>query len=107
MGALTGYFPAIPPRRKPFSPRSRPPPVTIRRYSGKRMARLLLFAATTGYQTRIFADAAKRLGLEVTLATDRCHVLEDPWGDHAIPVRFEDPEACRDAVVGRGPFDAV
>jgi biotin carboxylase len=71
------------------------------------MARLLLFAATTGYQTRIFADAARRLGLEVTLATDRCHVLEDPWGDHAIPVRFEDPEACRDAVVGFGPFDAI
>jgi biotin carboxylase len=70
------------------------------------MARLLLFTATTGYQTRIFADAAKRLGLEVTLATDRCHVLEDPWGDHAIPVRFEDAEACRDAVVGLGPFDA-
>jgi biotin carboxylase len=71
------------------------------------MARLLLFAATTGYQTRIFADAAKRLGLDVTLATDRCHVLEDPWGDHAIPVRFEDPGACRDAVVGLGPFDAI
>jgi biotin carboxylase len=71
------------------------------------MARLLLFAATTGYQTRIFADAAKRLGLEVTLATDRCHVLEDPWGDQAVPVRFEDPEACRDAVVGLGPFDAI
>ncbi|MBI2681129.1 MAG: ATP-grasp domain-containing protein [Candidatus Solibacter usitatus] len=71
------------------------------------MARLLLFAATTGYQTRIFADAAKRLGLDVTLATDRCHVLEDPWGDHAIPVRFEDPNACRDAVAGLGPFDAI
>jgi hypothetical protein len=71
------------------------------------MARLLLFAATTGYQTRIFADAAKRLGLDVTLATDRCHVLEDPWGDHAIPVRFEDPAACRDPVVGLGPFDAI
>ena len=71
------------------------------------MARLLLFAATTGYQTRIFADAAKRLGLDVTLATDRCHVLEDPWGDQAIPVRFGEPGACRDAVVGLGPFDAI
>ncbi len=71
------------------------------------MARLLLFAATTGYQTRLFADAAKRLGLKVTLATDRCHVLDDPWGDHAIPVRFEDPQAAREAVVGLGPFDAI
>jgi biotin carboxylase len=51
--------------------------------------RLLLFAATTGYQIRVFADAARRLGVDLTLATDRCHILEDPWGDHAIPVKFD------------------
>ena len=51
--------------------------------------RLLLFAATTGYQIRVFADAAKRLGMDLTLATDRCHVLDDPWGDHAIAVKFD------------------
>ena len=71
------------------------------------MARLLLFAATTGYQTRIFADAAKRLGLDVTLATDRCHVLEDPWGDHAIPVRFDDPQSAAQAIAQAGPFDGI
>lgn len=75
--------------------------------------RLLLFAATTGYQIRVFADAARRLGIDLTLATDRCHVLEDPWGDHALAVRFdripESVEALRglrfDAVaaVGDGP----
>jgi biotin carboxylase len=51
--------------------------------------RLLLFAATTGYQIRVFAEAARRLGAELTLATDRCHILDDPWGDHAVPVRFD------------------
>jgi len=51
--------------------------------------RLLLFAATTGYQIRVFADAARRLGMDLTLATDRCHVMDDPWGDHALPVRFD------------------
>ncbi len=51
--------------------------------------RLLLFAATTGYQIRVFADTARRLGIELTLATDRCHVLDDPWRDRAIPVRFD------------------
>jgi biotin carboxylase len=51
--------------------------------------RLLLFAATTGYQIRVFADAARRLGVSLTLATDRCHVLDDPWGDRAIAVRFD------------------
>ena len=53
--------------------------------------RLLLIGATTGYQTRAFADAAERLGYELVLATDRCHVLDDPWGDRAIALRFEDP----------------
>ena len=56
------------------------------------MPGILIVAATTGYQTRAFADAAVRLGLSVTLATDRCHILENPWGDDAIPVRFEQPE---------------
>ncbi|HXJ40567.1 MAG TPA: ATP-grasp domain-containing protein [Bryobacteraceae bacterium] len=71
------------------------------------MPRVLLVAATTGYQTRAFADAARQLGLDLALATDRCHVLEDPWGDHAIPVRFDDPLASRDVLLAAGPFDAV
>jgi len=74
------------------------------------VARLLLFAATTGYQIRVFAEAALRLGVDLTLATDRCHVMEDPWGDHAIPVRFGDVPAslpaCMEALRGR-QFDAV
>jgi glutathione synthase/RimK-type ligase-like ATP-grasp enzyme len=51
--------------------------------------RLLLFAATTGYQIRVFADAARRLGVEATLAADRCNRLDDPWGDHSIAVKFD------------------
>jgi biotin carboxylase len=50
---------------------------------------LLLFASTTGYQIRVFADAARRLGVDLALATDRCHILDDPWGDRAVPVRFD------------------
>ncbi len=56
------------------------------------MPRILLIAATTGYQTRAFADAARRLGIDVTLATDRCHILENPWQDRAIPILFDQPE---------------
>ncbi len=58
------------------------------------MPRLLLVAATTGYQTRSFAAAARSHGIDVLLATDRCHILEDPWRDNAIPVKFEEPEAA-------------
>jgi biotin carboxylase len=72
---------------------------------------LLLIATTTGYQTRIFAEAARRLGVRLTLATDRCHVLEDPWGDNAVAVRLEDPagslEILVEAHAGRGPFTGI
>jgi biotin carboxylase len=69
--------------------------------------KLLLIAATTGYQVREFADAARRMGLDLVLATDRCHVLENPWGDDAVPVRFEDPAQGVEALVSRGPFDGI
>ena len=54
------------------------------------MKHIVLVAATTGYQVRAFDEAARRLGMRLTLATDRCHILEDPWADRAVPVRFED-----------------
>jgi biotin carboxylase len=70
------------------------------------MPRVLLVAATTGYQTRSFTAAARRLGIEVILATDRCHILEDPWRDNAIPVRFEEPELAAD-ILADSPVDGV
>lgn len=60
--------------------------------------RLLLFASTTGYQIRVFAEAARRLGVELTLATDRCHVMDDPWGDHAVAVKFGDSEESAESL---------
>ncbi|MGA3236969.1 MAG: ATP-grasp domain-containing protein [Bryobacteraceae bacterium] len=68
--------------------------------------RLLLFAATTGYQIRVFADAARRLEVDLTLATDRCHILEDPWGDRAIPVKFDRIAASLETLRGL-QFDGV
>jgi hypothetical protein len=61
--------------------------------------RVLLFATTTGYQTRTFGEAAERLGVDLVFATDRCHVIEDPWRDGAIPIRFHEEAASVDAVV--------
>ena len=71
------------------------------------MKRVLLVAATTGYQVREFADAARALNIDLVLATDRCHILENPWGDDAAPVRFEDPGAGIEALAARGPFDGI
>lgn len=63
------------------------------------MSRLLLLATTTGYQTRAFDDAAVRMGVDLVLATDRCDVLDDPWRDRAIPIRFHDQEASVAAIL--------
>ena len=70
--------------------------------------RVLLVAATTGYQIRVFEAAAKQMGLDVILATDRCDHLDDPWGDHALPVRFEKPdEAVRTLAAVNPTPDAI
>jgi biotin carboxylase len=70
------------------------------------MPRILLVAATTGYQTRSFAAAAAGRGIDVVLATDRCHVLEDPWRDRAIPVRFEEPDGAAE-ILSAAPVDGI
>ena len=61
--------------------------------------RLLLFTAKLGYQTRSFEEAARKLGVRLVYVTDRCHQLEDPWGDQAVAVHFETPEAAAYAVM--------
>jgi biotin carboxylase len=86
--------------------------------------RVLLVASKTGYQVREFHGAAERLGIDLVLATDRCHVLDNPWGDHATALPFDAPApgdveqafglllagqrpAPLDALRARGPFDGV
>src|SRR6202795_3824563 len=77
------------------------------------MPRLLLFTAKLGYQTRSFDEAARKLryparsfdeaarklGVDLLFVTDRCHQLNDPWGDRAISVHFESPDAAAHAVL--------
>src|ERR1700704_1728125 len=74
------------------------------------MTRLLVLATTTGYQTRAFGEAAERLGGELVFATDRCHLIEDPWQDRAIPIRFYDEDASVAAILESAtlrPIDGV
>jgi biotin carboxylase len=72
--------------------------------------RVLLLATTTGYQTRMFSDAAARLGVELVYATDRCDHLDDPWRDGAIPVRYHEEWRSVDTIIKaleHRPIDAV
>jgi biotin carboxylase len=68
---------------------------------------LLLFAATTGYQIREFARAGQRLGIDLTLATDRCGRMDNPWGDGALPVKFDHRMARTLEALQGMRFDAV
>jgi len=63
--------------------------------------RVLILSHTTGYQLRAFNDAAAMLGIELVFATDRCHKLDDPWQDHAVPVRFHEPSVSLNAIIER------
>lgn len=68
---------------------------------------LLLLTTTTGYQTREFVEAARRLGVRCTIASDRCEHLEDPSRDDAISVRFEDPVHYAETLAEHGPFTGI
>src|SRR5580704_14826185 len=61
--------------------------------------RLLLFTNKLGYQTRSFEEAARKHVTEIIYVTDRCHQLEDPWGDRAIAVHFESSQSAAADVV--------
>jgi biotin carboxylase len=74
------------------------------------MPRVLLLATTTGYQTRAFGEAAERLGVDLVFATDRCDVLEDPWQDAALAIRFHHERAAIEAIAKAAvakPIDGV
>ena len=74
------------------------------------MKRVLILATTTGYQTRMFAAAAERQGIDLIYATDRCDQLDDPWRDGAIPVRFHEEWRSVDALLKaleQRPIDGI
>ncbi|HEV2290148.1 MAG TPA: ATP-grasp domain-containing protein [Candidatus Acidoferrales bacterium] len=72
--------------------------------------KLLILASKLGYQTRGFAEAADALGVEVQFATDRCHKLDDPWSDGALPLHFENPPEAANEIArqfAQNPPDAI
>ncbi len=76
--------------------------------------RVLLLASTTSYRTDDFAAAARRLGVEAVLGTDRCHMLAELWdreafgGSLQVELR-EAADAARQVVaeVRAHPVDAI
>ena len=65
----------------------------------KKSGRVLILASKLGYQTRGFVEAAEKLGVEVRFGTDRCHQLENPWGNNALALHFENPQEAAQEIV--------
>lgn len=78
--------------------------------SDMRHSRLMLLYTTTGYEAREFIRTAQQLGVETVLGSDRCDVLDDPWEDDAVPLRFERPHEAAQRIVeiaGQRPVTAI
>jgi biotin carboxylase len=72
--------------------------------------RLMLLFTTTGYEAREFVQAAQQLGVDTVLGSDRCHVLDNPWQDGALPLRFERPQEAAQQILDytrSQPLDAI
>src|SRR5499426_809784 len=72
--------------------------------------RLMLLFTTTGYEAREFVQAAQQLGVDTVLGSDRCHVLDDPWQDGALSLRFERPQEAAQHILDYArlqPLDAI
>ena len=63
------------------------------------MARVLLVLPSAAYRSRDFLDAARALGAEVVVASDRRQALSGMLGDRALVVSLRQPEAAADAIV--------
>ena len=69
--------------------------------------RVLLLAPTTAYQTADFQRAADAMGVDVTLGTDRCHVLAEAWPAGALALDFRDPAGAAARIADAGTFDGI
>ena len=74
------------------------------------MPRVLLVVPTATYRAEAFLDAAARLRVEVTVASERVQALADLMGHRFLEVPLDDPEEAADRIVTldrRAPLDAV
>ena len=56
--------------------------------------RLLLLIPTTTYRTEDFVDAARKLDVDLVIASDRPNVMSAEFPDHLLTLSFSEPEAA-------------
>ena len=72
--------------------------------------RLLFVMPNRAYRADDFFAAAERVGAEVVVASDRCHVLDEKyvWPDRSIVVDYHAPHDAADKIVAEaGPLDGI
>lgn len=76
--------------------------------------RVLVLSSTTSYRTDDFLRAARRLGVEALLGTNRCHELAELWPREAfggsVPIELRHEAEAADVIVhehNKAPFDAI
>jgi biotin carboxylase len=74
------------------------------------VARLLLLLPTSTYRAGDFLQAARALGAEVVVASERRQALAGVMGDRALTVNCKNPDEAADSIArlaARKPLDAV
>lgn len=74
------------------------------------VSRVLLLLPSGTYKAPDFLDAARRLGIDVVVASETAQTLSDAMGDRALVVDLADPPGSAKritALAGRLPLDAV
>jgi biotin carboxylase len=74
------------------------------------VARVLLLLPTGTYKAPDFLEAARRLDVDVVVASETAQTLAGAMGDRALVVDLADPEASAEAIsalAARHPLDAV
>ena len=72
--------------------------------------RLLLLIPTTTYRTEDFVEAARKLDVDLVIASDRPNVMSAEFPDHLLTLPFSDPETAVEEMrrfAARRPLDAV
>jgi biotin carboxylase len=67
-----------------------------------RPGELLLLVPSTSYRLEDFRAAALRLGVPLLVGSDRCHCVEERFGDlpDDVALDYKDPEAATEKIVG-------
>jgi biotin carboxylase len=65
---------------------------------------IVLVVSTTSYRADAFLEASRRVGAEVLIASDRCHVLDKhwTWPASSLVIDFYDPEAAAQTIAQAG-----